>query len=158
MAGSRNFPPDGLPYAAFYFAAIVPWNFFTYILTQSSNCLTVNFHLLNKVYFPRLILPLKTVLVAVVDFALACSLIVAVMIYYQLVPSTNIVWLPVFLLLAVLTGLGVGVWFAALNAYFRDLVNLLPYLHADLVLHVGDLLSPARCCRNRGGPWPGSTR
>jgi lipopolysaccharide transport system permease protein len=122
-----NFKADGLPYAAFYFAAIVPWNFFAYILTQSSNCLTVHFHLLNKVYFPRLILPLKSVLVATVDFLLACSLIVAVMIYYGLMPSTNVVWLPVFLLLALLTGFGVGVWFAALNAYFRDLVNLLPY-------------------------------
>jgi lipopolysaccharide transport system permease protein len=123
-----GFEADGLPYAAFYFAAIVPWNFFAYILTQSSNCLTVHFHLLNKVYFPRLILPLKTVLVAFVDFALACSLIVGVMMWYGMVPSINVIWLPVFLLLALITGLGVGVWFAALNAYFRDLVNLLPYV------------------------------
>jgi lipopolysaccharide transport system permease protein len=122
-----KFPADGLPYAAFYFAAIVPWNFFAYILTQSSNCLTVHFHLLNKVYFPRLILPLKTILVATVDFLLACTLIAAVMIYYGLVPSSNMVWLPLFLMLAVMTGFGVGIWFAALNAYFRDLVNLLPY-------------------------------
>ena len=145
-----EFKSDGLPYAAFYFAAIVPWNFFNYILMQSSNCLTVHFHLLNKVYFPRLILPLKTVLVASVDFALACSLIVAVMIYYRLAPSANIVWLPLFLLLAVMTGLGVGVWFAALNAYFRDLVNLLPYFIADLVLHDGRLLLHHHAARK---PW-----
>ena len=123
-----KFPADGIPYAAFYFAAIVPWNFFSYILTHSSSSLTHHFHLLNKVYFPRLILPLKTIVVAAIDFLLACSLIVAVMIYYGMMPSSNIIWLPVFLLLAVLTGFGVGIWLAALNAYFRDLINLLPYL------------------------------
>jgi lipopolysaccharide transport system permease protein len=123
-----RFKSDGLPYSAFYFAAIVPWTFFNYILTQSSNSLTVHVNLLNKVYFPRLILPLKTVLVALVDLALASSLIVGVTIYEGLTPSPNIVWLPLFLLLAVMAGLGVGIWFAALNAHFRDLIHLLPYL------------------------------
>ena len=94
---------------------------------QSSISLTGNFALLRKMYFPRIILPLKSVLVAGVDFLLACSLIVAVIAYYRIVPSPNVVWLPFFLLLALMAGLGVGLWFAALNVYFRDVGNFLPY-------------------------------
>lgn len=123
-----RFRSDGVPYSAFYFAAIVPWNFFNYILMQSAGSLTTHFHLLNKVYFPRLILPLKSVLVASVDFVLASSLIALVMAYHTMAPTANIVWLPAFVLLAAMTGLGVGIWFAALSAYLRDLYLLLPYL------------------------------
>lgn len=125
MAGLTS---DGLPYAAFFFAAIVPWNYFHYILLQSSNSLTSNLHLLQKVYFPRLILPLKSALVGFVDFLLASSLILATMAYYGRWPGWNVLWLPVFVSLAVMTGLAIGVWFAALNVYFRDAVNFLPHL------------------------------
>lgn len=118
---------EGLPYPAFYFAAVVPWNLFANILNHTSNCLTGNTNLLHKIYFPRLILPLKTVLVALVDFLFASTLIVGVMFYYGMTPSVNLVWLPFYLLLALLTGLGVGLWFAALNAHFRDVAMFLPY-------------------------------
>jgi lipopolysaccharide transport system permease protein len=118
---------EGLPYPVFYFTAVVPWNFFSNILTHASTCLTGNSNILHKVYFPRLILPLKTVLVALVDFMFACSLIVGSMIYYDLAPSPNVGWLAFYFLLAMLTGLGMGLWFSGLNAYFRDVGMFLPF-------------------------------
>lgn len=119
---------DGLPYPAFYFAAVVPWNLFASILNQTSICLTSNTHLLNKVYFPRLVLPLKTMCVSLVDSSFASLLIVASMVYYGLTPTANVVWLPFFVVFAVITGLGLGLWFATLNAYFRDIGMVLPYV------------------------------
>ena len=124
---------DGLPYAAFFFAAIVPWNFFLYIFNKSAVSLTANLGMLQKVYFPRLILPFSSVLVGFIDFIIASSLILGVIVYYfrglvqsQHMPTVNVVWLPVFILLAMIAGLGIGLWFAALNVYFRDINNFLP--------------------------------
>jgi len=122
-----NLGSDQLPFAAFYFAAVIPWNFFSYILTQSSLSLTSNFNLLHKVYFPRLILPLKSVMVGTVDMLMASSLILGTMWYYGRWPGVNVLWLPVFLALALLTAFAIGLWIAALNVYFRDLANVLPY-------------------------------
>ena len=146
-----KFPADGLPYAAFYFAAIVPWNFFSYILTQSSSSLTHPFPSSEQGLFSPADLAAENGVVAAIDFLLACSLIVAVMIYYGMMPSSNIIWLPVFLLLAVLTGLGVGIWFAALNAYFRDLVNLLPYL-TQIWFFMTAIFYSSTFCPSRGIP------
>ena len=113
-------PSDGLPYPIFSYAALVPWTFFANALTQASNSLVLSANMVKKIYFPRLALPIAAVLAGVVDFVLAFGVLLAMMLYYGLVPTLNVLWLPLFLLLALLTSLGVGLWLSAMNVQFRD--------------------------------------
>ena len=121
-------PSDGLPYPVFSYAALVPWTLFANALTQASNSLVVGANMIKKIYFPRLTMPIATVLAAVVDFALAFIVLVGMMFYYGLTPTTNALWLPLFLLLALVTSLGVGLWLSALNVQFRDVRYAVPFL------------------------------
>jgi lipopolysaccharide transport system permease protein len=121
-------PSDGLPYPLFAYTALVPWTFFANTLAQSSNSLVQNANLLNKVYFPRLVMPLSTVLSGTVDFAFAFIVLVAMMLFYGILPSVNIVWLPFLLVLAFVSALGVGLWLSAINVQFRDVRYLVPFL------------------------------
>jgi lipopolysaccharide transport system permease protein len=121
-------PSDGIPYPIFAFAALVPWTLFTNALTQSSNSLVQSANLLKKVYFPRLIIPISSVLAGTVDFVLAFVVLLAMMLFYGIVPTANIVWLPFFLLLTCGTALGVGLWLSALNVKFRDVRYTVPFL------------------------------
>jgi lipopolysaccharide transport system permease protein len=121
-------PSDGIPYSLFCYAGLVPWTFFANGLTQSSNSLVGSSNLITKVYFPRLTIPLATVMSGVVDFLLAFSLLIGMMVWHQVVPSWNIVWLPLFLLLALITALGVGLWLSALNVEYRDVRYVVPFI------------------------------
>ena len=121
-------PSDGIPYSLFCYAGLVPWTFFANGLTQSSNSLVGSSNLITKVYFPRLTIPLATVMAGVVDFLLAFSLLIGMMVWHQVVPSWNIVWLPLFLLLALITALGVGLWLSALNVEYRDVRYVVPFI------------------------------
>lgn len=121
-------PSDGVPYPIFAFAALVPWTFFANGLTQSSNSLVGSANLITKVYFPRLAVPVATILSGVIDFVLAFLVLLAMMFYYRLAPSANVLWLPVFMLLALLTSLGVGLWLSAMNVQFRDVRYTVPFL------------------------------
>ncbi|MGH7793428.1 MAG: ABC transporter permease [Candidatus Binatia bacterium] len=121
-------PSDGIPYPIFSYAALVPWMFFANGLTQSSTSLVGNANLIKKVYFPRLAIPISTVLSGVVDFAMAFIVLIAMMMYYGVTPTINILWLPLLLLLALVTSLGVGLWFSALNVEFRDVRYAVPFL------------------------------
>jgi lipopolysaccharide transport system permease protein len=113
-------PSDGIPYPIFSYAALVPWTFFAQGLTQSSNSLVGSANLISKVYFPRLVVPISSVLSGLVDFAIAFIVLVGMMFYYGLFPTTAIVYLPGLLLLALTTSLGVGLWLSALNVKYRD--------------------------------------
>src|SRR5438876_6974207 len=121
-------PSDGIPYPIFSYAALVPWTFFANGLAQSSNSLVGSANLIKKVYFPRLSVPLATVLSGVVDFALAFLVLLGMMFWYGIVPTINVLWLPLFLLLALVTALGVGLWLSALNVQFRDVRYVVPFL------------------------------
>lgn len=121
-------PSDGLPYMLFSYMGLVPWTFFANGLTQSSNSLVNSAHLISKVYFPRLAVPLASVLAGLVDFALAFVVLIGFMLFYGVSPTWNIVWLPFFLLLAFVTALGVGLWFSAMNVQFRDIRYITPFL------------------------------
>lgn len=121
-------PADGVPYPIFSFAALVPWTFFAHGLNQSSNSLVGSSNLIKKVYFPRLAIPLATVLAGVVDFLLAFVMLVLMMLYYGITPTANALWLPLFLLLALITSLGVGLWLSALNVEFRDVRYTVPFI------------------------------
>lgn len=121
-------PSDGVPYPIFAFAALVPWSFFANGLTQSSNSLVGSANLITKVYFPRLAVPVATILSGAIDFLLAFVVLVGMMLYYRIAPSPNVVWLPVFMLLALLAALGTGLWLSAMNVQFRDVRYTVPFL------------------------------
>lgn len=121
-------PSDGIPYPIFAYAALVPWSFFASGLNNSANSLVGSANLLKKVYFPRLAIPISTVLAGVIDFVLAFVVLLGMMLFYGMVPTVNIVWLPLLLLLALATALGVGLWLSALNVQFRDVRYTIPFL------------------------------
>jgi len=121
-------PSDGIPYPIFSFAALVPWSFFANGLSQSSNSLVGSSNLITKVYFPRLIIPLASSFSGVVDFLIAFAVLIAMMLYYGLLPTLNVLWLPLFLLLAMVTSLGVGLWLSALNVEYRDVRFIVPFI------------------------------
>ena len=121
-------PSDGIPYPLFAFTALVPWMFFANGLTQASNSLVYNQNLLTKVYFPRLAIPISTIIAGFLDFALAFVVLLAMVLYFGIVPTVNVLWLPLFVLLAVVTSVGVGLWTAAVNVQFRDVRYTIPFL------------------------------
>jgi lipopolysaccharide transport system permease protein len=123
-----HIPSDGIPYPMFALAALVPWAFFANGLNQSSNSLVGNAELIKKVYFPRLAMPIATVLGGVVDFALAFVVLLAMMFYYGKTPTANALWLPLFGLLALVTALGMGLWLSTLNVQYRDIRHVVPFL------------------------------
>ena len=119
---------DGVPYPIFNYTALVPWMFFANGLTQASNRLVSNVNLIKKVYFPRLLIPLAAALSGVVDFVLAFVVLLGMMFYYGIVPTSHVFWIFLFLLLAFVTAVGVGLWLSAMNAQFRDIQYTLPFL------------------------------
>jgi lipopolysaccharide transport system permease protein len=121
-------PSDGVPYPIFTLCALLPWQLFAHALTESSNSLVANERLLTKVYFPRLVVPIAAVLGGLVDFAIAFVILLLMMLYYGVVPTWAIVTLPGFILLAVVTALGVGLWLSALNVQYRDVRHTMAFL------------------------------
>ena len=121
-------PSDGIPYPIFAYCALLPWQLFAHALTESSNSLVANERLITKVYFPRLVVPISAVLGGLLDFAIAFVILLLMMAYYGVRPTWAIVTLPAFLLLAMLTALGVGLWLSALNVKYRDVRYTITFL------------------------------
>lgn len=121
-------PSGGVPYSLFSYAGLVLWMFFANGLSQGANSLITNPELVKKVYFPRLVLPTATVLSGLVDFLLAFLLLIGMMFWQQHVPSVNLIWAPVFILLALVTCLGVTYWMSAMNVMFRDVRYTIPFI------------------------------
>ena len=121
-------PSQGLPYPIFYYSALLPWMYFAGALQNATSTIVENQRLITKVYFPRLVLPFSSVLSGLVDFGISFLMFVAMMFYYRIRPDWALLMLPVFLLLSVLTALGVGLWLSALNAIYRDVRYVVPFL------------------------------
>lgn len=121
-------PSEGLPYPIFYYSALLPWMYFANALHQATNSMIEHQRVITKVYFPRIILPLSSVLAGLVDLAIAFTLLIGMMIFSGLRPTPAVWLLPLFLLLAVVTALGVGLWLSALNALYRDVRYVVPFL------------------------------
>lgn len=121
-------PSDNVPYAIFSIVATVPWQFFSSALTVSTRSMLTSGGMVSKIYFPRIIVPLSSILANLVDFLIAFVIVICMMFFYQIVPSLNMLWLPAFLLLAMITALGVGLWFSALLVMYRDIGYLLPFI------------------------------
>ena len=120
-------PSQGLPYPVFYFAALVPWTYFAQALTNCTNIVVTNQYVITKVYFPRLILPLSAVTSGLVDFSVGFAVMVAMTLSFGFRPTRAALLLPAFILLAMLTALGVGLWTSALNALYRDVASIVPF-------------------------------
>ena len=121
-------PSDGVPYPIFSYTALIPWTLFSKALQDASRSLVANSHMITKVYFPRMILPLSSVMAGVVDFLIAFVVLLGMMVFYNIFPTVNVLVLPLFLLLALVTAVGVGLWLSALNVLFRDINYVLPFL------------------------------
>ena len=121
-------PSDGLPYPVFYFAALVPWTYFASALQNATNVVVENQRVITKVYFPRLILPLSSVVSGLVDFSVAFIVLILMTLGFRFTPGAAMLWLPAFLLLAIATALGIGLWLSALNALYRDVRYVTPFL------------------------------
>jgi lipopolysaccharide transport system permease protein len=121
-------PSDGMPYPLFTLCALLPWQLFAYALMQSSNSIVNEQRLITKVYFPRLIVPISSVLSGLVDFTVAFVLLLAMMTWYGQTPSWAVVTVPLFVLLALAAALAVGLWLAALNVQYRDFRYTIPFL------------------------------
>ena len=121
-------PSDGIPYPIFAYVALLPWGFFESALLVSARSMLQSGGMVSKIYFPRIIVPLSSVFANLVDFLIAFIILIGMMIYYQIAPTINVLWLPLFLLLAMVTAIGVGLWFSALLVMYRDINYLLPFI------------------------------
>ena len=121
-------PSEGVPYPLFTLAALLPWQLFAYALSQSSESLVSNEKLITKVYFPRILIPLTPVFSGLLDFAISFAVLLVIMLFYGFYPGTNILFLPAFVALAVMTSLGAGLWLTALNVKYRDVRYTIPFL------------------------------
>ncbi len=121
-------PSDDIPYPIFSYAALVPWQFFANGLSQASTRLVGSANLIRKIYFPRLVIPISAVLAGGVDFALAFVVLLGMMLFYGILPTAAVIWLPFLLLLALVTALGVGLWLTAMHVQFRDVRYLVSFL------------------------------
>src|SRR5580704_2921909 len=121
-------PSEGLPYPVFYFAALVPWTYFAQALQNCTTIVVSNQQVITKVYFPRLVLPLAAVCSGLLDFVIGFAVMIILTLSFGIHPPATVVLLPVFLLLAVATALGVGLWTSALNALYRDVASIIPFI------------------------------
>ena len=142
-------PSEGVPYPIFSYTALLPWTFFAQAMNQSSNSLVGSANLLTKIYFPRLVIPLSATIAPLVDFAIAFTLLVGMMFFYQIYPTSAVIWLPAFLLLAFTASLGVGLWLSAMNVQYRDVRYTVPFL-TQLWLFATPVIYPSSMLH---GPW-----
>lgn len=139
-------PSEGVPYPIFNYAGLLPWQFFANAMANSSNSLVGSANLIRKVYFPRLVIPISAVLSGVVDFGIAFLVLLGMMVYFGVRTTLGLLLLPAFLLLALITALGVGLWLSALNVRYRDIRYIVPFItqfwmFATPVVYPSSLLS-----------------
>ena len=128
FGGLLNVDSGDVPYPIFSYAAILPWGVFAKALNDTGRSLVSNRAMLTKIYFPRMVIPLASVFSSLADFLIAFVVMLGLMYYYQIAPTSNIWTLPLFLLLAVITALGVGLWLSAMNVLYRDIGYMIPYI------------------------------
>jgi lipopolysaccharide transport system permease protein len=142
-----NMPSDGLPYPLFALAGLVPWSYFSAAVSAGSSALIANQQLISKVYFPRIVIPLASVLTPLVDFAIGLALLVAALFWFGIVPSPHLLWIAPFMLLAIATAAAVSLWVSALSVRYRDIRYVLPFvtqfwLFASPVAYPASVIAP----------------
>ena len=136
---------EGVPYPIFNYTALLPWGLFSKAMNDAGRSLVNNRNMITKIYFPRLIMPLSGILSPLVDFAVSFSILLLLMVYYGFAPTWNVVFLPLFILLALATSLSVGLWLSALNVKYRDFQYTVPFiiqawLYASPVVYSANIL------------------
>lgn len=132
-----SLPSDDVPYPLLVFVALLPWQFFSNALSEAGNSLVASASMISKVYFPRLVVPASAVIVSFVDFLISCVILAMLMLWYQYLPSWQILTLPLFILIAIAAAVGAGLWTAALNVRYRDFRYIIPF-----VVQFGLYISP----------------
>lgn len=130
-------PSEGVPYPILIFAALLPWQFFAHSMSSSGQSIVGNASIISKVYFPRLIIPTSAVISGTIDFCISFVILIGLMVWYKIVPTANIIFLPLFVLLTFTAALAVGLWLSALNVEFRDVFYVVPFL-----VQAGQYISP----------------
>ncbi len=139
-----GFSVEGVPYLLFTFCGVVAWNFFSEGVMRASQSLLANANLISKVYFPRVIIPAAAILSGFLDFIIAFTLAIVLMIYFQFAPALSILFLPVFVFLTILTSLGIGFWFSSISVQYRDVAHALPF-----IVQVGLWITPVGYAANK---------
>jgi len=145
-------PSDGVPYPIFSYAALLPWTYFANAMTKSTASLVSNRNLLTKVYFPRLYIPMTPVLAGLVDFGIAFLLLGGMMLWFQVIPTWNILWLPLLVLLMILTAGGIGMWLSALAVQYRDVNHGMQFL-VQLLMYAAPVVWPASLLNEKFPEW-----
>lgn len=136
-----NVPSDGVPYPIFSFSALVPWTYFSSAMVDSNNSLINSANMLTKVYFPRLVIPMTPVLAKLVDFVIAFSILGLMMAWYGFTLTPNVIFLPLLVMLMILTAAGIGMWLSAMAVQFRDVRHATPFL-AQLLMYAAPVVWP----------------
>jgi len=121
-------PSDGVPYPVLVYSAMLPWQFFSNIISESGNSLISNKNMISKVYFPRIIIPTTSMIVSLIDFTISSVILSLIMLYYKFTPTVYILFIPLLLLLAIITSLGIGYLISALNVKYRDFRYIIPFI------------------------------
>jgi lipopolysaccharide transport system permease protein len=123
-----HLPSNGVPYPLLVFSAMLPWQFFSNALSTASGSIVVNANLISKIYFPRLIIPTSSIVTSFVDFLISGIILAVFMIWYQFVPQWNLLSLPVFIVMALASVMGISLWITALNVKYRDFFHIIPFI------------------------------
>lgn len=150
FGGLAKVPSDNVPYPIFSFVALVPWTYFSTALTRSTQSLISGASLLSKVYFPRIIIPLTPVLSGLVDFIIALAVVSILCFYYSIIPTINILWLPLLIALMILTSSGIGMWLSSLAIQYRDVGFLMQFL-SQLLMYAAPVVWPASLISEKYG-------
>jgi lipopolysaccharide transport system permease protein len=142
FAGVVKVPTEGSPYPLFSLAALVPWAFFVHAITKGTSCVVANKNIATRVYFPRLVLPISAVVGGLVDFVVAFTLLMILLLVYGAGPTMGIFLLPVFLLFAMLSALSLSLWLSAINVQFRDVNNALPFF-TQILMFISPVAYPS---------------
>ncbi|WP_020595997.1 ABC transporter permease [Spirosoma panaciterrae] len=146
-------PPDpGIPYPLMVLGGITVWTFFSTAFTQISNSVTLNSNLVTKVYFPRLIMPLSSIAISLVDFLVSLGLFILLAIWYQFIPDWHLLLLPAFILLALLASFAFGLFFAAVNVRFRDIAQLIPFI-VQVGFYICPIAYSSRLVADKASEW-----
>lgn len=152
FGGLARVPSDGVPYPIFSYAALLPWTYFSTAMTKSTTSLVTDANMLTKIYFPRLIMPMTPVLAGLVDFAIASSILALMMVYYGVAPTTSALFLPVLIILMVLTAAGVGMWLSALTIQYRDVKHASQFL-TQLLMYAAPVVWPVSLITRKFPEW-----
>ena len=152
FGGLASVPSDGVPYPIFAYAALLPWTYFSTAMTKANASLVSNINMLTKVYFPRRIIPMTSVLAGLVDFGIASLVLVGLMLWYGIAPTLYVVLLPLLILLMILTAAGAGMWLSALTIQYRDVKHAMTFV-AQLLMYAAPVVWPVSLITDKFPEW-----